>query len=294
MLCHKGIGPIDKRPASQCYHIPVLTSNEGGPVIPYYVVDAFASEPFEGNPAGVCVLDDWIDDDLMQRIAAENRLSETAFAVRQAPGSYRLRWFTPTSEIDLCGHATFGTAFVLFRFYETDASELHFHAPYKGYDLVCTRMGDRIRMEFPRIAPRPFAFEHEMADAVGAMPSEVLATERDLVLVFDDEATVNDLHPDMQKVTLLEHGLSVYVTAPSSRWDYVARAFWPKIGIPEDPVCGSGHCHVAPYWANKLGKSDLVAYQASARGGTLYCHVDGPRTYLAGPAALYSISELQI
>ena len=195
-------------------------------MIPYYVVDAFASKPFEGNPAGVCVLDDWIDDDLMQRIAAENRLSETAFVVRQAPGSYLLRWFTPAAEIDLCGHATFGTAFVLFSFYEEGARELRFHAPYKGYNLVCTRMGDRIQMEFPRIAPRPFAFEQEMADAVGALPSEVLATERDLVLVFDDESVVNDMRPDMQKIALLEHGLSVYVTAPAtdpSERDYVAR-----------------------------------------------------------------------
>ena len=256
-------------------------------MIPYYVVDAFASEPFEGNPAGVCVLDDWIGDDLMQRIAAENRLSETAFAVRQAPGSYRLRWFTPTSEIDLCGHATFGTAFVLFRFYETDASELRFYAPYKGYDLVCTRMGDRIRMEFPRIAPRPFAFEHEMADAVGAMPNEVLATERDLVLVFDDEATVNDMRPDMQKVALLEHGLSVYVTAPSAKWDYVARAFWPKIGIPEDPVCGSMQSALVPYWSERLGKRELVCRQTSARGGTVWCEDTGNAVLISGTGSLY-------
>lgn len=259
-------------------------------MIPYYVVDAFASEPFEGNPAGVCVLDDWISDDLMQRIAAENRLSETAFVVRQAPGSYLLRWFTPTAEIDLCGHATFGAAFVLFRFYETTVAELRFHAPYKGYDLVCTRMGDRIQMEFPRIAPRPFAFEQKMADAVGAPPSEVLATERDLVLVFDDESVVNDMRPDMQKIALLEHGLSVYVTAPAanpSKRDYVARAFWPKIGIPEDPVCGSMQSALVPYWSERLGKRDLVCRQTSARGGTVWCEDTGNAVLISGTGSLY-------
>ena len=256
-------------------------------MIPYYVVDAFASEPFEGNPAGVCVLDEWIDDELMQQIAAENRLSETAFVVRQAAGSYSLRWFTPTNEIDLCGHATFGTAFALFRFYETDAQTLRFHAPYKGYDLVCTRMGDHIQMEFPRIEPSPLPFQQAMADAVGAMPHEVLATERDLVLVYNDEKTVSDMQPDMLAVAQLEHGLSVYVTAPSDSWDYVARAFWPKIGIPEDPVCGSMQSALVPYWSRRLGKRELVCRQTSARGGTIWCEDTGSTVLISGTGALY-------
>ena len=256
-------------------------------MIPYYVVDAFASKPFEGNPAGVCVLDEWLDDELMQQIAAENRLSETAFVVRHAPGSYLLRWFTPLSEIDLCGHATFGTSYVLFRFYEHDAMALHFYAPYKGYDLTCTRHGDRIQMAFPRIAPEPFAFEQSMADAVGAMPREVLATERDLVLVFDDENTVNNLQPDLDKIVALEHGLSVYVTAPSVEWDYVARAFWPKIGIPEDPVCGSMQSALVPYWSERLGKQELVCRQTSKRGGTVWCEDTGDTVLISGTGALY-------
>lgn len=256
-------------------------------MIPYYVVDAFACEPFGGNPAGVCVLDEWIDEKLMQQIAAENRLSETAFVVQQTAGSYLLRWFTPTNEIDLCGHATFGTAFVLFRFYEPDAQTLRFHAPYKGYDLVCTRAGDRIQMEFPRIAPHPLPFQQAMADAVGATPSEVLATERDLVLVFDDEQTVSDMQPDMQKVARLEHGLSVYVTAPSKTWDYVARAFWPKIGIPEDPVCGSMQSALVPYWSERLGRRELVCRQTSARGGTVWCEDTGDAVLISGVGSLY-------
>ena len=256
-------------------------------MIPYYVVDAFASKPFEGNPAGVCVLDNWIDNELMQQIAAENRLSETAFVVRQSTGSYMLRWFTPTNEIDLCGHATFGTAFVLFRFYEPDAEVLRFYAPYKGYDLVCKRAGDRIQMEFPRIEPQPLPFQQTMADAVGAMPHDVLATERDLILVFDNEAVVNSLQPNMPKVAQLEHGLSVYVTAPSKTWDYVARAFWPKIGIPEDPVCGSMQSALVPYWSKRLDKRKLVCRQTSARGGTVWCEDTGSAVLISGTGTLY-------
>ena len=256
-------------------------------MVPYYVVDAFADRPFEGNPAGVCVLDAWLEDDLMQRIAAENRLSETAFVVRRSPGSYLLRWFTPTSEIDLCGHATFGTSYVLFRFVEPDAQVLHFHAPYKGYDLTCERVGDRIRMRFPRIAPKPYAFAPDMADAVGAMPAEVLATERDLVLVFDDEEVVRAMRPDMRGIESLEHGLSVYVTAPSTTYDYVARAFWPKIGIPEYPVCGSMQSALVPYWSERLGKRELVCRQTSERGGTVWCEDAGDAVYISGTGALY-------
>ncbi len=256
-------------------------------MIPYYVVDAFASGPFEGNPAGVCVLDEWIDDGLMQQIAAENRLSETAFVVQQASGAYLLRWFTPTSEIDLCGHATFGTAFVLFRFFDPDAQELRFHAPYKGYDLVCTRAEDRIQMEFPRIVPQPFPFGQEMAEAVGSTPAEVLATARDLVLVFDDEQVVNNMRPNMHKIAQLEHGQSVYVTAPSQTWDYVARAFWPKIGIPEDPVCGSMQSALVPYWSKRLGKRELVCRQTSERGGTVWCEDTGSAVLISGTGTLY-------
>ncbi len=256
-------------------------------MIPYYVVDAFASRPFEGNPAGVCVLDEWIDDGLMQQIAAENRLSETAFAVRREAGSYMLRWFTPTNEIDLCGHATFGIAFVLFRFYEPNAHMLHFYAPYKGYDLACKRMGDRIQMEFPRIPPQSFPFQQAMAYAVGAMPDEVLATERDLVLVFDDEAIVNHMRPNMSKIAQLEHGLSVYVTAPSQTWSYVARAFWPKIGIPEDPVCGSMQSALVPYWSERLGQRELVCRQTSTRGGTVWCEDTGSAVLISGTGSLY-------
>lgn len=261
-------------------------------MIPYYVVDAFADAPFQGNPAGVCVVQDWPDDAMMCAIAAENRLSETAFTLRRDDGVYELRWFTPKGEIDLCGHATFGTAFVLLHFYEPNAPEVRFHAPMKGYELTCTRDGERISMLFPRIAPTPYPFDPLMEQALGAQPVEVLATERDLLLVFDDETVVNGLQPDLDAVASIPHGLSVYVTAPSLTWDYVARAFWPKMGIPEDPVCGSMQSALVPYWSGRLGKTELVCRQTSARGGTVWCCDLGDSVRISGTGALYLKGEL--
>lgn len=255
----------------------------------YHVIDAFAKKPFEGNPAGVCVLDEWLPDEVMLAIAAENRLSETAFCVRRAQASYDLRWFTPVAEIDLCGHATFGTAFVLFNGQEKDARSISFHAPMKGYELECTRQGERIRMEFPRMTVLSYegADEDDIASALGARPSMILCTERDLVCVFDDEELVNGLVPDMERVAALEHGLSVYATAPSGCYDYVARAFWPKLGIPEDPVCGSMQSALVPYWSERLGKRQMVCRQTSARGGTIWCEDTGTSVCISGTGAQY-------
>lgn len=255
----------------------------------YHVVDAFAEKPFEGNPAGVCVLDEWLPDATMLAVAAENRLSETAFCVRRGPAAYDLRWFTPVAEIDLCGHATFGTAYVLFEGPESEADAIRFHAPMRGYDLTCTRRGERIEMAFPRMEVLPYAGGDltEVAEALGERPSEVLATERDLICVFDREETVGGLTPDMARVEALEHGLSVYVTAPSASFDYVARAFWPKLGIPEDPVCGSMQSALVPYWSARLGQTRMVCRQTSARGGTVWCEDAGDAVLISGTGARY-------
>ena len=253
----------------------------------YYVVDAFADRPFGGNPAGVCVLDAWPDDATMQAIAAENRLSETAFCVRRPDGTYDLRWFTPACEIDLCGHATFGTAYALFAFHETEAPGLSFHATMKGHELVCRRDGDKIQMDFPRIPPAPFACDEPFAAAFGAEPTAVLATERDLVLVYDDEDFVREMRPDLELVAGFRHGLSAYATAPAAGFDYVARAFWPKVGIPEDPVCGSMQSTLVPYWSDRLGKMDLVCYEPSERGGTVWCRDCGDTVTISGYGRLY-------
>ena len=262
----------------------------------YHVIDAFAERPFEGNPAGVCVLDEWLPDATMLAIAAENRLSETAFCVRRGPASYDLRWFTPVAEIDLCGHATFGTSYVLFEGPERAAETIYFHAPFAGYELACTRRGERIEMAFPRMEVLPYAGSDmdEIARALGATPTEILCTERDLICVFADEETVNTLEPDLALVEALEHGLSVYATAPSSSYDYVARAFWPKLGIPEDPVCGSMQSALVPYWAERLGKTSLVCRQTSARGGTVWCEDDGDAVRIAGTGARYLTGTINV
>lgn len=262
----------------------------------YHVIDAFAERPFEGNPAGVCVLDGWLPDATMLAIAAENRLSETAFCVRRGPAAYDLRWFTPVAEVDLCGHATFGTAFVLFEGPERDAEAIRFHAPMAGYELVCARRGERIEMAFPRMVVRPYEGDdvEDIALALGARPAEIRCTARDLICVFEREEDVCALAPDLARVEALAYGLSLYVTAPSERYDYVARAFWPKIGIPEDPVCGSMQSALVPLWSERLGRRELVCRQTSARGGTVWCTDTGDAVRIAGTGARYLTGTINV
>lgn len=263
-------------------------------MLKYYVADAFADEVFEGNPAGVCILDEWLSEDLMKKIAMENNLSETAFAVKEDERSYGLRWFTPVGEIDLCGHATFGTAFVLFRFEEQMIDTLHFHAKKCGHHLIVAKNGDMLAMRFPTIAPERYAYAEYMGEGMGAVPSEVYRTERDLLLVYDSEETIRNLKPDFAKLKEFPVGLSVYVTAKSSGNDYdiVARAFWPKINVNEDPVCGTMYCTLMPFWRERLGKDTLVARQLSARGGTVYCSYNGDSVGISGRGALYSVGTI--
>lgn len=260
----------------------------------YYVVDAFAERPFSGNPAGVCVLDEWVDDEVMQAVATENRLSETAFTVRRPNGGYELRWFTPSCEIDLCGHATFGAAYAILRFHEQGARRIDFHATMKGYELSCALDGDMVRMEFPRIAPVPFSCEDDIEAALGAEPAHVLATERDLVCVFEDEEVVRGMRPDVGLVAGLSHGISLYATAPAADYDYVARAFWPKIGIDEDPVCGSMQSALVPYWSGRLGRSELVCFEPSEREGTVWCRDLADAVSIAGHGRLYLRGEIEV
>lgn len=254
-----------------------------------YIVDAFADRLFQGNQAAVCVLEEWLPEALMLGIARENNLSETAFTVRQGD-TYRLRWFTPGGEIDLCGHATLASAFVLFQHYIPDNPQITF-TTLSG-DLIVTRHGDVLEMAFPAYALTQVPVTGAMSDAIGHTPKEAWLG-RDLVCVFDDEAIVRQMQPDMTKVKQLD-GLLLHVTAPGAQTDCVSRSFAPKLAVAEDPVCGSGHCHIAPFWAGRLGKRELVAYQASERGGTLYCRVEGDKVFLAGRAVLFAISELMI
>lgn len=254
-----------------------------------YVADAFTDHVFSGNPAAVCVLEDWLSDALMQSIAAENNLSETAFAVKEG-ARYRLRWFTPGGEIDFCGHATLATAYIIMRFYEPEAESVVF-STLVG-ELSVTRSGEIYEMKFPAYALTPVPVTNAMTDALGARP-EAAYMGRDLLCVFGDEDIVCALAPNQERVKALD-GLLLHATAPGRNADCVSRTFAPKLSVPEDPVCGSGHCHIAPYWASRLSKSELTAYQASKRGGTLFCRVDGDTVYISGRAALFSEAEIHI
>lgn len=254
-----------------------------------YVVDAFTDKVFHGNQAAVCVLDGWPAEELMMDITRENNFSETAFTVREGE-KWRLRWFTPGGEIDLCGHATLGTAYVLFCFFEQKAEKLVF-STLSG-DLIVTKNGDLLEMEFPAYDLKPVAVTDAMEEAIGVRPREAY-TARDLLCVLDDEQTVRDLVPDLEKIRQID-GLLLHVTARGKNVDCVSRSFAPKLAVAEDPVCGSGHCHIIPYWADALGKDELIAYQASKRGGTLYCRKEDNKIFLAGKAALYSVDELYV
>ena len=254
-----------------------------------YVVDAFTDKVFAGNPAAICVLDSWLDEELMMKITVENNLSETAFCVKEGK-NYHLRWFTPGGEIDLCGHATLATAYTLFRFYEPELTEVHFDT--LSGELIVVRNGELLEMDFPAYELKPVDVTDAMTDTIGAKPVAAYMG-RDLLCIMESEDEVRNCNPDMAKVMQLD-GLLLHVSARGKDYDSVSRSFAPKCNVVEDPVCGSGHCHIVPYWADKLGKSELVAYQASRRGGVLYSRMNGDRVVLAGKAALYAESEIHV
>ncbi len=257
----------------------------------YFVVDAFAEKVFEGNPAGVCIMDDWISDELMQKIAIENNLSETAFAVKEEAGSYRLRWFTPGGEINLCGHATLATAFIILNYYEKQSDSVKFHT-ISG-ELTVNKQDDLYELDFPTVPLEEISVTDQMISALGIVPIETYLN-RDLVFILESEEEVRNVSPDFAKLETLPEGLGVCVTAKSSTYDFVSRGFFPKLKVNEDPVTGSLHCGLIPFWANRLGKKEMVARQLSSRGGTLYCKLEGTRVKMAGRAVLYSVAELNI
>ena len=254
-----------------------------------YVVDAFTDKVFSGNPAAVCVLDKPLSDELMQKITTENNLSETAFALKDGDG-YKLRWFTPGGEIDLCGHATLATAYTIFRFYDKEAQSLSF-STLSGI-LTVKRNGKLLEMDFPAYKLAPTAVTDEIVDALGVRPAAAFMG-RDLLCGMESESDVRTAAPDQEKLLKLD-GLLVHLTAKGQDFDCVSRSFSPKCGVAEDPVCGSGHCRIVPYWAETLTKDSLTAYQASRRGGVLHCRIDGERIVLAGEAALFAESEIHV
>jgi len=256
--------------------------------VPIYQVDAFTSEVFHGNPAAVCPLEDWLPDEVLQAIAAENNLSETAFFIPQSD-AWSLRWFTPLTEVDLCGHATLAAAFVLFQRYPERAA-LNFHS--RSGVLTVTRANDLLILDFPAWPPAPHAPLPALTEGLGRAPVELLKA-RDYLAVFASEDDVRALQPDMETLKrLVIRG--VIATAPGRNCDFVSRFFAPTVGIPEDPVTGSAHCTLAPYWAERLGKRQLHARQISARGGELFCETHGERVSIAGRAVLYLEGSIRV
>jgi PhzF family phenazine biosynthesis protein len=257
---------------------------------PIYQIDAFTLDPFSGNPAAVCPLDAWLDDASMQNIAAENNLAETAFIVARDDG-YNLRWFTPTVEVDLCGHATLAAGYVVLNHLQPELNSVSFET-ISG-ELIVTRDGERLSMDFPARPPTPISVSEALSDALGQAPSEVHLS-RDILAVYDNEASVRSLSPDQTKLLALEEGFGVIVTAKGDTVDFVSRFFVPKGGIAEDPVTGSAHCTLVPFWAKRLGRSELVAHQVSPRGGELHCELRGDRVIMSGQCVLFLTGSIHI
>lgn len=250
--------------------------------IPYYQIDAFTNRVFSGNPAGVCFLDHWLDDRSLQSIAAENRLPETAFLVATAPG-YELRWFTPQVEIDLCGHGTLASAHAVFRYSAFSAARVDFQT--KSGTLSVTRQGDLLEMDFPSRRPVPCEKPDRLDEILGLAPISTLRA-RDLMAVYETEEQIRGLKVDFHAMTELDF-FGVIVTAPGRTSDFVSRFFAPGAGIPEDPVTGSAHCTLIPYWSERLGKKKLHAFQVSERSGELFCADRGDRVTIGGKAVTY-------
>lgn len=257
--------------------------------IPFYQIDAFTSRVFGGNPAGVCFLETWLPDPVLQSIAAENNLSETAFVVKREK-TYALRWFTPKVEIDLCGHATLASAHAIFEYRDQKMQRVEFET--KSGTLSVVRQGDLLMMDFPSRTPEPCPLPDRIGEIMGIAPSQSFRS-RDLLLVYEHEDQVRRLKPDLLQIAALDC-FAVIVTAPGGDSDFVSRFFAPKAGIPEDPVTGSAHCTLIPHWSKRLGKSKLHALQVSARGGELFCEDRCERVLIGGRAVTYLSGTIQI
>jgi len=251
--------------------------------IPMYQVDAFAGRVFTGNPAAICPLETWLPDAQMQAIAAENNLAETAFFVRNGTG-YKLRWFTPAVEVELCGHATLASAYVILNVLTPGERGVSFDT--KSGVLTVTRDGDLYSLDFPSRPPEPCQNVYpSLISALGGKPEAVLAA-RDYLVVYGSEDELRSLRPDMAALMTIDR-FAVIATAPGRNADFVSRFFAPAKGVPEDPVTGSAHCTLIPYWSKRLGKQKLHAYQVSPRGGELWCEDRGARVTISGKAVRF-------
>jgi len=254
-----------------------------------YQIDAFAEKQFEGNPAAVVPLDEWLPDSIMQTIAEENNLSETAFFVPLESG-YHIRWFTPNKEVKLCGHATLASAYVLFNILGCKEKVLSFES-LSGV-LFVSKEGDLLTLDFPVQPPETGSTPAPLVAGLGKVPLECLK-HADYVAVFENEEDILSIIPNHEYLKQLDLR-GVIVTAPSSEFDFVARVFAPKFGVPEDPVTGSAYTQLVPYWSSRLGKSQLKAKQVSSRGGKLICELRGDRVLISGSAVTYMVGSIEI
>ncbi len=254
----------------------------------YYAIDAFTEEHFHGNPAGVCIMEEWTSDEIMQKIAFENNLAETAFLVKKND-HYDLRWFTPEVEIDLCGHATLGSAYVLMNYFDKDLKKIAFHT-MSGV-LTVTREEDYYTMNFPSRKPVPCALPDILEKALGTKVLETFIA-RDLLVVLKDEDTLRELNPNFTLLKQITNVFGFIVTTKGRDCDFVSRFFAPNAGILEDPVTGSSHTTLIPFWSERLDKIKMTAKQLSKRGGTLYCKDIGDRVEISGKAVTHMIGEI--
>ena len=258
-------------------------------ILKLYQVDAFTSELFKGNPAAVCPLDKWLDDKILQNIAAENNLSETAFYVREKD-VYRLRWMTPTIEVDLCGHATLASAHVLFNVLKEAENEIRFDT--RSGELIVTKTGELMTLNFPARRPKKIEITAQHLGCINIEPEAVLFHTK-LMFVLKNESEVQNAVPNFEEIRKLNSD-GLIITARGNEVDFVSRYFAPHAGIPEDPVTGSAHTVLTPYWSEQLGKKKLTARQISKRGGSLVCEDLGDRVNISGDAVLYSVGEIYL
>ncbi|MCP4178525.1 MAG: PhzF family phenazine biosynthesis protein [bacterium] len=258
--------------------------------IQFYQLDAFTtSKSFSGNPAGVCILDEWLQDEILQNIAMENNLSETAFIVEKSD-HYELRWFTPKVEVDLCGHATLATAYLILEYLKPDMDSVKFK--YNDGDLSAKKLGDMVEINFPARPPENCKTPELLIEAIGKWPREIYQS-RDYVLVYDSEEDIISMQPNMSLLSQVDC-FGVIITAKGEKCDFVSRYFAPGCGVPEDPVTGSAHSNLIPYWSGKLNKKKLHAMQLSKRGGEIHCTDKGNRVLMAGKCTLFMKGEIEL
>ncbi|PWL39736.1 isomerase [Flagellimonas aquimarina] len=257
-----------------------------------YQIDAFTDTVFGGNPAAVCILDEWPSSDLMQKIAQENNLSETAFVV-QKNAAYELRWFTPETEVDLCGHATLATAYVLYNYHGHPENTIQFYSPRSGKLFVEKMSNGYMTMDFPADDTASLRSIAEINEAIGLTPIKTIKGKTDYLLIYNSQQEIEAIAPNFFLLDKLDCR-GVIVSAPGDEVDFVSRAFFPKCGIPEDPVTGSAHTTLTPYWTKVLGKTKMTAKQLSVRGGDLVCEYLGERIKISGKAVPYLIGEIEI